>query len=119
MRMCSSVCIYRNHQPMQPLVFLVELEEIPNVLKVGLVVPVYKGSNKDLLNMNSYRGITLSNVISKVLEFLLLERMRSIFHEANVPHLNHQPTERKPPVQMQSWPLRRLFQGMWREEIRC
>ena len=45
---------------------IVELEVIPNVLKVGLVVPVYKGSNKDPLNMNSYRGITLSNVVSKV-----------------------------------------------------
>ena len=74
---------------------IVELEEIPNVLKVGLVVPVYKGSNKDPLNMNSYRGITLSNVISKVLEFLLLERMRSIFHEANVPHPNQSAYRKK------------------------
>ena len=37
--------------------------------------------------MNSYRGIRLSSVISKALEFLLLERLEPFFLEANIPHI--------------------------------
>ena len=45
--------------------------------------------------MNSYRGITLSSVISKVLEFLLLERLEPFFLEANIPHPNQSAYRKK------------------------
>ena len=44
--------------------------------------------------MNSYRGITLSPVISKVLEFLLLERLEPFF-QANIPHPNQSAYRKK------------------------
>ena len=50
---------------------IVTLEEFPNSLKEGVVIPVYKKQGKDPLQMNSYRGITLSSVLSKVLEIIL------------------------------------------------
>jgi len=67
---------------------VVELEAVPDVLKRGLIVPVYKGSGKDPLRMDSYRGITLTSIIAQVLEFLLLERLECVFVEAGLPHVN-------------------------------
>ena len=55
------------------------------MLKCGITVPVYKGSRKD---PGSYRGVTLSSVIAKVLEILVLDRLQILFLEAGVPHPN-------------------------------
>ena len=66
----------------------VELESVPEVLKRGIVVPVYKGGGKNPLKANSYRGITLTSIMAKVLEFLLLERLHLVFLEAGLPHIN-------------------------------
>ena len=49
---------------------------------------MYKGGGKDPLNTNSYRGITLNSVISKVLETLILNRLEPLFMEAGLPHPN-------------------------------
>ena len=38
---------------------VIELEAIPEVLKRGVVVPVYKGGGMDPMRRDSYRGITL------------------------------------------------------------
>ena len=46
---------------------------MPTILKRGVVVPVYNGGGKDPMKVDSYRGITLTSMIAKVLEFLLLE----------------------------------------------
>ena len=54
----------------------------------GVVVPVYKGGGKDPMKTDSYRGITLTSTVAKVLEFLLLEHLESIFLEAGLPHVN-------------------------------
>ena len=67
---------------------IVELEAVPEVLKRGVVVPVYKGGRKDPKNVDSYRGITLTSMNSKVLEFLLLEQLESVFLEVGLPHVN-------------------------------
>ena len=67
---------------------IVDLEVLPDTLKSGIVVPIYKGSGKDPLLVNNYRGITLSSVVSKVLESLLLQRLELVFQEANIPHRN-------------------------------
>ena len=67
---------------------IVTLEEIPESLKSGIIVPVYKGNGKDPLLPGSYRGTTLSSVMAKVLETLLLNRLQIILSEANIPHPN-------------------------------
>ena len=54
----------------------------------GITIPIYKGGGKDSLNVNSYRGITLNSVISKVLETLILNRLEPLFMEAGLPHRN-------------------------------
>ena len=53
----------------------VELESVPDSLKLGIVTPIYKGGGKDPLDTNSYRGITLTPVLAKVLESLVLNRL--------------------------------------------
>ena len=65
-----------------------ELESVPTVLKRGVVVPVYKGGGKDPMKIDSYRGITLTSMVAKVLEFLLLQRIVLVFLEAGLPHIN-------------------------------
>ena len=40
------------------------------------------------LKVDSYRGVTLTSMVGKVLEFLLLERMWKVFLEENLPHIN-------------------------------
>ena len=67
---------------------VIDLESVPDSLKRGVVVPVYKGSGKDPLQVESYRGVTLSSVVAKVLEFLVLERLQMVFLEASIPHPN-------------------------------
>ena len=67
---------------------IVELEVIPDSLKQGLLVPVYKRGGKDPLRMDSYRGITLTSMVAKVLEFLILGRLHSTLLEIGIPHLN-------------------------------
>ena len=64
----------------------VELEVVPDVLKTGIVIPIFKGSGKDLLCLDSYRGITMTSVISKILESLLLCRMEPTFEDAGILH---------------------------------
>ena len=67
---------------------IVAFEEIPDMLKCGVVVPVYKGGGKDPLNPSNYRGITITPVVSKVIESLLLTRIQLVFADADVPHCN-------------------------------
>ena len=69
---------------------IVSLEALPDSLKCGTIVPVYKGGRRDPLQPDSHRGITLSSVIAKVLETLLLNRLETILEEANIrfPHPN-------------------------------
>ena len=57
---------------------IIEFESVPNSLKHGIVVPVYKGHGKYPLRVDNYRGVTLSSVIAKVLEFLILERLEIV-----------------------------------------
>ena len=58
---------------------VVELEAVPDILKRGVVVPVYKGGGKDPLRVDSYRGVTLSSIVAKVPEFLCLNRLQMVF----------------------------------------
>ena len=67
---------------------IIELECVPESLKVGIVTPLYKGGGKDPLDRNSYRGITLSPVLAKVLESLILVRLKIVLAESGFPHMN-------------------------------
>ena len=40
------------------------------------------------MRTDSYRGITLTSMVSKVLESLVLERLESVFVAAGLPHVN-------------------------------
>ena len=61
---------------------------LPESLKLGIVTPIYKGGGKDPLDTNSYRGITLTTVLTKVLESLILNHLRDVLLEEGIPHLN-------------------------------
>ena len=64
---------------------MVSLEEIPSSFEFGLITPVYKGKGKDPQVRGSYRGITLSSVLAKSPEFVLLERIIPVLADENVP----------------------------------
>ncbi len=57
-------------------------------MKSGIITPVYKCHGRDPLKTDSYRGVTLSSVIAKLLELLLLNRMRDMLNDACIPHYN-------------------------------
>ena len=67
---------------------IVELEEVPRSMKMGLLSPVFKGRGRDPQLVDSYRGITVTSVIAKVLESLVRDRMGETLFEAGIPHLN-------------------------------
>ena len=52
------------------------------------MVLVYKAGGTDPLCIDSYRGFTLTSMVAKVLEFLVLDRLESIFVDAGLPHIN-------------------------------
>ena len=67
---------------------VVDLEVVPSVLKSGVIVPVYKGGGKDPMDVHRYRGVALTSVVGKVLEFLILGRLQFVLLEAGIPHIN-------------------------------
>ena len=74
---------------------MIEAEQVPAYLKLGITIPIYKGGGKDPLDVNSYRGITLNSVTSKVLESPILDRLEPLFVEAGLPHLNQSAYRKK------------------------
>ena len=66
------------------------LEQVPHTLKLGIITLVYKGGGKDPLDRNSYRGITVTSVFSKVLESLLLTCLQCHL-TSRVVYTTHQP----------------------------
>ena len=48
---------------------ILRLECLPSSFKIANITPVYKGKGKD---PNSYRGIGVSNILSKLFESLIL-----------------------------------------------
>ena len=83
---------------------IVSLEELPASLNEGLIIPVHKGKGKDPFLPGSYRGITLSSVISKLFEIILLKRLSPVLEDAGVPDLAQTHTKEASPVPMQSLP---------------
>ena len=63
-------------------------EDIPSCFKCATIVPIYKGKGKDPLDPNSYRGISLFPVLSKIFESVFLARLMPSFEESGIPHIN-------------------------------
>ena len=51
-----------------------------------MIVPVHKGKGRNPHTCNNYRGITLTSVLSKCLEVIILERLESLFIERGFQH---------------------------------
>jgi hypothetical protein len=66
---------------------ILALEDIPQCMKDGLVIAVYKRQGENRLLLNSYRGITISPVLCKIFETILLQRLSPILHDAGSPHM--------------------------------
>ena len=69
----------------QVLNAIVEMEEIPQSFKHSIIIPVFKGKGRDPLKKVNYRGIALTPVIAKLLEFITLAHLQSILEELGVP----------------------------------
>ena len=51
------------------------LEDIPSSFRNSIILPVYKGKGKDPLLQSRYQGTTLTSILAKTLEFVLLDRL--------------------------------------------
>ena len=68
-----------------------QLEQIPQCLKHGVIIPAFKGKGRESL-LKNYRGITLTTDFAKVLEIILIERISPILEEAGIPQATQQQT---------------------------
>ena len=61
---------------------------VPEMFKTGKIITVYKGKNKDKYNPVNYRGITLTSVLSKLFEKIVLKRIENslIDKKISFPH---------------------------------
>ena len=64
------------------------IRDLEDILKLGVISPVYKVKGKDPYAVDSYRPITVTSTLSKVLELVLLQRMELTLREARILHLN-------------------------------
>ena len=55
---------------------MINLAYVPAEMKKGAIITLYKGGNKSKDNPDSYRAITLSSVLLKLLERILLTRIQ-------------------------------------------
>ena len=99
---------------------IVSLEKIPSSFKFGLITPIYKGKGKDPQFCGSYRGITLSSVLAKTLEFVLLERIIPVLADKNIPQLTQTGFFRREfHVQMQFSPALKPSRSTSERVIQC
>jgi len=52
---------------------------VPSEFGIGITIPLLKDNNSDGANMDNYRAITISPVLSKIFENCLLSRFSSYF----------------------------------------
>ena len=67
---------------------MVEFESIPESLNLATLTPVYKGGGKDPLERGSYRGISVTPVISKLFKILILMMLEPHLQDLGIPHPN-------------------------------
>ena len=63
---------------------IVSSEYIPVNFRRGLQVPLYKGKNTCILDMNNYRGITLLTNFNKAFEILVWSRLESWWNSSGI-----------------------------------
>jgi hypothetical protein len=54
---------------------IIDTSEVPAILKIGLLTPVYK-KKKSILNPDNYRRITVTALLCKVLEKIIIEPLK-------------------------------------------
>lgn len=59
-----------------------ETSKIPDQFKEGVVIPIYKSGKID--EMNNYRPITLINILSKIFEKCLNQRLKNFLNKYNI-----------------------------------
>ncbi|XP_048744007.2 uncharacterized protein LOC125657478 [Ostrea edulis] len=79
-KLVDHLCILFNH--------ILQCTYVPEMFKVGKVISIYKGKNKDKCNPTNYRGITLTSAISKLFEKVILSRIENELTEKRIlfPH---------------------------------
>ena len=55
--------------------------DIPSIFKSGIITPVYKRHDKPLEDPNSYRRITVSSIVGKLFEKVLLKKILPTLRE--------------------------------------
>ena len=63
---------------------IISLEAVPPSPLSAIVVPIYKGKGRNPLLTSSYRGISLTSIIGKLFEHILLQT--PILKEKGIPH---------------------------------
>jgi len=63
---------------------------VPTSMKHSVIIPLYKGKKKPRDHVDSYRGISLSQVINKVLEKIILKRLKPWLAERSFPPAQQQ-----------------------------
>jgi hypothetical protein len=69
---------------------ITELEHVLDSLKTRVIIPVYKGGGKDPLDSISSQGITLTSILTKMLESLLLACLQDHLTERGIPGTSSQ-----------------------------
>src|ERR1043165_708768 len=62
---------------------ILESSTVPSSFGLGILVPILKGQKKSYNNTEDYRGITICNILSKILEHCLLLKCSKFFKCSN------------------------------------
>lgn len=65
---------------------ITSLETVPKDFTMGNIISLYKTNKKNRYNKDNYRGITLTNILSKNFERLILNRWMPYFEEKGFPN---------------------------------
>ena len=65
---------------------IIFLEQIPDCFKSAFIIPIFNGKGKDPLSPSNYRGISLSYVVGKLFERVVLARILPFLQEIQIPH---------------------------------
>ena len=64
---------------------IIRLGYVPPGFKHSIIVPLYKGKKKPMTEMTSYRGVSLTPVLNKVLEKLVFKRLTVWLRDQDFP----------------------------------
>ena len=53
-------------------------EKLPKEFLKGVAIPLFKGGNKDPLNQDDYRGITIQNILCKLYDNIIMNRSADV-----------------------------------------